>query len=284
MASTPGVPLYDTDRYPQSLKAYLDHCEKDQCTSDFISRTLPDILAKYALYSIFTSCNIDREILAQLHLKHPGVLVDNEVVEPSSQQLQKYRELVSQEPNLDFVNFTWNEMTTTEFEEHWRQKNITKKADFIHMVQVLYYVEDAEATISFFHSLLNKNGKLLIIIGAAGGRFIISKTFQHQLDAKWHPSKTVSPAVIKSLLNARGIPFKTYKLQSRVNVTPCFTEGDGTGELLLDFLTHVQGFSEMASPELRQEVLTVLRGCSVVQNGRVMANDYINAIVINSLD
>ncbi|KAJ0033707.1 hypothetical protein NQD34_000814 [Periophthalmus magnuspinnatus] len=229
--------------------------------------------------------NIDREILAQLHLKHPGVLVDNEVVEPSSQQLQKYRELVSQEPNLDFVNFTWNEMTTTEFEEHWRQKNITKKADFIHMVQVLYYVEDAEATISFFHSLLNKNGKLLIIIGADDcPQFIISKTFQHQLDAKWHPSKTVSPAVIKSLLNARGIPFKTYKLQSRVNVTPCFTEGDGTGELLLDFLTHVQGFSEMASPELRQEVLTVLRGCSVVQNGRVMANDYINAIVINSLD
>uniref|UniRef100_A0A3B4B6T7 Histamine N-methyltransferase n=1 Tax=Periophthalmus magnuspinnatus TaxID=409849 RepID=A0A3B4B6T7_9GOBI len=271
MASTPGVPLYDTDRYPQSLKAYLDHCEKDQCTSDFISRTLPDILAKYALYSIFTSCNIDREILAQLHLKHPGVLVDNEVVEPSSQQLQKYRELVSQEPNLDFVNFTWNEMTTTEFEEHWRQKNITKKADFIHMVQVLYYVEDAEATISFFHSLLNKNGKLLIIIGAGSRGWDMCQ-------------KTVSPAVIKSLLNARGIPFKTYKLQSRVNVTPCFTEGDGTGELLLDFLTHVQGFSEMASPELRQEVLTVLRGCSVVQNGRVMANDYINAIVINSLD
>lgn len=34
---------------------------------------------------------IDLEMLSQLRLKHPGVTVDNEVVEPSGQQLHNYR-------------------------------------------------------------------------------------------------------------------------------------------------------------------------------------------------
>lgn len=34
---------------------------------------------------------IDLEMLSELRLKHPGVTVDNEVVEPSSTQLHKYR-------------------------------------------------------------------------------------------------------------------------------------------------------------------------------------------------
>lgn len=34
---------------------------------------------------------IDLEMLSKLRLKHPGVLVDNEVVEPSSQQLHNYK-------------------------------------------------------------------------------------------------------------------------------------------------------------------------------------------------
>lgn len=34
---------------------------------------------------------IDLEMLAKLRLKHPGVTVDNEVVEPSSTQLHNYK-------------------------------------------------------------------------------------------------------------------------------------------------------------------------------------------------
>lgn len=44
--------------------------------------------------------------------------------------------LVSQKPGLDYIKFTWNKMTATEFQEHWRVKKMTKKADFIHMIQV----------------------------------------------------------------------------------------------------------------------------------------------------
>lgn len=34
---------------------------------------------------------IDLEMLSELHKKHPGVMVDNEVVEPSHQQLYNYK-------------------------------------------------------------------------------------------------------------------------------------------------------------------------------------------------
>lgn len=44
--------------------------------------------------------------------------------------------MVSQKPDLDYVKFTWNTMTASEFEEQWKQKKMTKKADFIHMIQV----------------------------------------------------------------------------------------------------------------------------------------------------
>lgn len=44
--------------------------------------------------------------------------------------------LVSQKPDLDYINFTWNKMTASEFEEHCRVKKLTKKADFIHLIQV----------------------------------------------------------------------------------------------------------------------------------------------------
>lgn len=44
--------------------------------------------------------------------------------------------LVSQKPGLDYIKFTWNKMTASEFEEHWKAKKMTKKADFIHMLQV----------------------------------------------------------------------------------------------------------------------------------------------------
>ncbi|XP_055021282.1 histamine N-methyltransferase-like [Boleophthalmus pectinirostris] len=106
--------------------------------------------------------NFDMEILSQLRVKHPGVLLDNEVVEPSTLRILRYKERAAQMFHLDPVNFTWNQMTASEFEEQWRQRNITKKVDFIHMLHMLYYVEDPGATLRFYQSLLRKNGKILI--------------------------------------------------------------------------------------------------------------------------
>lgn len=44
--------------------------------------------------------------------------------------------LVSKKPDLGYIKFNWNKMTASEFEEHWKAQKMTKKADFIHMIQV----------------------------------------------------------------------------------------------------------------------------------------------------
>lgn len=44
---------------------------------------------------------------------------------------------VSQKPGLDYINFSWNKMTAAEFEHQWKEKKTNKKADFIHLIQVV---------------------------------------------------------------------------------------------------------------------------------------------------
>ncbi|XP_072301272.1 histamine N-methyltransferase [Eucyclogobius newberryi] len=293
MASPLKCLVQDDERYQKSFQLFLERSSEHRCMRDFIHNTLPDVLAsvgkgKSQLNVIGVGSGagtIDLEMLSQLRLKHPRVLVDNEVVEPSSQQLHKYRVMVGQKPDLDYIKFTWNEMTASEFEEQWRQKNITKKADFIHMIQMLYYVKDPEATIDFFQSLLDKNGKLLIIlVSGESGWGKLWETFRSQL-CNTEISQCVTTGDIKRLLDHRRVPYKSYELPSHMDITECFTDGDETGELMLDFLTEVLDFSNTAPPELRQGVLKLLRDpqCSVEKEGRVMFNNNLGVIVLDAL-
>ncbi|CAL9690570.1 unnamed protein product [Knipowitschia caucasica] len=293
MASTLKCLVNDDDRYQKSFKLFLERSSEHLCMRDFIHNKLPDILASVGngrsqlnVIGVGSGAgDIDVEMLSQLRLKHPGVTVDNEVVEPSSQQLHNYRVMVDQKPDLDYIKFTWNKMTASEFEEQWRKRNVTKKADFIHMFQMLYYVKDPGATISFFHSLLDKNGKLVIILvsGESGwGR--LWDTFRSQL-CNTEISQCVTAADIRHLLDARGASYQSYELQSHMDITECFTEGDEEGELLLDFLTEVLDFSKTAPSELRQGVLRLLRDpqCSTEREGRVLFNNNLGVIVLDAL-
>lgn len=293
MASPLKSLVHDDSRYQKSFELFLERSSEHQCMRDFIHNLLPDILAsigdgKPRLNVIGVGSGageIDLEMLAQLRLKHPGVMVDNEVVEPSAQQLHNYRVLVSQKPELDYITFNWNKMTASEFEQQWKTKKMTKKADFIHMIQMLYYVKDPGATISFFQSLLDKKGKLLIIlVSGASGWGKLWRTYRNQL-CNTEISQCVTTGDIKSFLDSKGVSFQNYELPSQMDITECFTEGDEKGELLLDFLTEVLDFSTTASPALKAGVLELLRhpDCSVESNGKVIFNNNLEVIVMDQL-
>ncbi|XP_008401305.1 histamine N-methyltransferase-like isoform X2 [Poecilia reticulata] len=290
-----GSPLkslvHDDDRYQRSFRLFLERSSEHQCMRDFIHSKLPDILSsigdgKSHLNVIGVGSGageIDLEMLNELHKKHPGVTVDNEVVEPSSQQLHNYKVLVSQKPELNYIKFTWNKMTASEFEESWKLSETTKKADFIHMIQMLYYVKDPGATISFFQSLLDKNGKLLIIlVSGESGWGKLWRKYRHEL-CNTEISQCVTTGDIKSLLDSKGVSYHSFDLPSQMDITECFTQGDEKGELLLDFLTEVLDFNKTASPELKDGVLELLRhpDCSMESEGRVIFNNNLGVIVIN---
>ncbi|XP_020786494.2 histamine N-methyltransferase-like [Boleophthalmus pectinirostris] len=296
MASPLKSLVDDDDGYDKSLTVYKVHSSGHQPREDFIRTILPEQLASIgdgkSINIIGLGAgegNIDMEMLSQLRRKHPGVLLDNEVVEPSAHRILRYKERAAQMFHLDPVNFTWNQMTASEFEEQWRQRNITKKIDFIHMLHMLYYVEDPGATVRFYQSLLRKNGKILIsILSAESGYVKMWKAFSTQLNPPgtrtWFPERNT--ADIKQLLDEAGIQYQSYKSPAVLDITDCFTEGNEAGELILNFLTETVNFRKTAPQELRDGVLRTLRDpqCCTEKNGRILLNKNEDFFILEASD
>ncbi|XP_070989947.1 histamine N-methyltransferase-like [Oncorhynchus clarkii lewisi] len=288
----------DDKRYLKSFQLFRECSSEHQCMQDFIHVILPDILASIGEGKANLNVEVeqiqpagtgprevDLEMFSELRLKHLAVTVDNQVVEPSAQQLHLYKVLVSQKPNLDYIKFTWNKMTATEFEKDWREKNYTKKMDFIHMIQMLYYVKDPCATVSFYQSLLDKKGKLLIIlVSGESGWGKHWKTFKTQL-CNTERSHSVTTGDIKTYLDSKTVSYQSYELPSQIDITECFTKGNQRGELLLDFLTEVLNFSSTAPAELKARALKLLRhpDCSKEVEGRVIFNNTLGVLVVDPL-
>ncbi|KAM9486078.1 histamine N-methyltransferase-like [Clarias gariepinus] len=281
----------DYCRYLRSYEVFLESSSEHQCMRDFICTKLKDILtivgAEKSTLNVLGvgsgSGEVDLEILTQLHAKHPNVNVKNEVVEPNEDMMNKFKDLVSNTPVLDHITFRWNKMTSSEFESDWKQRNIDKKWDLIHLIQMLYCVTDPGATISFFRSLLHKEGKLLIIlVSTQSGWGRLWRTYRAQL-CKTEIIQCITSGDIKNILDAKGIPYQSYSHPSQMDITECFTAGDEKGELMLDFLTLVRDFSKCASPELKAGVLELLRHpeCSQEVDGRVIFNNNLEALVLN---
>lgn len=282
----------DFSRYLQAFNLFLERSSEHQTMREFIHGTIPQILTSIGggrttlnVMGVGSGAGeIDLELLAQLHAAHPEAKVENEVVEPSDDMVYKYKVLVSKTPGIDHISFKWNKMTALDFESHWRERNTHKKMDFIHMIQMLYYVKDPEATISFYRSLLDKDGKLLILLvsGESGwGR--LWKTYKTQI-CKCDITQCITTGDVKSFLDAEGIPYESYSLPSQMDITECFTDGDEKGELLLDFLTEVMDFSKSASPDLKNGVLELLKhpDCSTELDGKIIFNNNLEAIVLQS--
>ncbi|XP_060773357.1 histamine N-methyltransferase-like isoform X3 [Neoarius graeffei] len=209
------------------------------------------------------SGEIDMEILTQLHAKYSGARVEYEVVEPNRDMLDKYKGLALKTPGLDHATFRFHMMTASAFESDWKQRNPDRKMDFIHMIQMLYYVKDPEMTVSFFRSLLRKDGKLLIILVSGDSGWSGLWRHYHNLVH----SSPVTAADIKSFLDAKEIPYKSYSFVSTFDITECFTTRDEKEELMLDFLTGIPEFSKSTSPELKARVLEILKRPECSQEG-----------------
>uniref|UniRef100_A0A3B4AKX3 Histamine N-methyltransferase n=1 Tax=Periophthalmus magnuspinnatus TaxID=409849 RepID=A0A3B4AKX3_9GOBI len=231
-----------------TFQLFLDSSTEHQSMRDFIHNALPDILAsvgngKSQLNVIRVGSGageIDLEMISQLCLKHLGVLVDNEVVEPNSEQ---------------FHNYTGKLQALVAHDQC--------VADFIHMVQVCVLGLD----LIFYSNIVGQKVSLSFFITGDSGWVNLGKTFRSQL-CNTEISQCLTTADIKSLLDMRRVPYKSYELQSHMDITECFTEGDETGGLMLDFLTEVLDFSKTASPELRQGVM---RLTNTIQYDSVLA-------------
>ncbi|NWR57574.1 HNMT methyltransferase, partial [Bucorvus abyssinicus] len=290
MASPMRSLLSNPARYVQTFRVFLANSTEHQSMQEFMERQLPAVIASIGnekpainILSVGGGAGeIDLLILSKVQARYPGVTINNDVIEPSAEQILKYKERVAETSNLENVKFTWHEETAYEYESRMNAEKTTKKWDFIHMIQMLYYVKDIPATIWYFHSLLETQGKLLIIV--------VSET--SGWEALWRKYSSsfplqdfctyISSVDIKRILDSAGLKYQVHELPSRLDITSCFIEGNKDGELLLDFLTECCEFSKNAPPELKHQVMEELRkpGCSEKRDGKVLFNNNLSAIVI----
>ncbi|XP_044160690.1 histamine N-methyltransferase A-like [Bufo gargarizans] len=284
--------LSDNSRYVESFRLFLKNSTEHQCMQQFIETTLPGVVS--SLGDGKTTINvlgvgsgsgeIDLKIFSKIQARYPGVPIHSDIVEPSPEQILSYKERVAKTPGLQNINFNWIKKTSSEFELQVKEEKSERKYDFIHMIQMLYYVKDVPATLTFFRSLLAPNGKLLIIlVSGNSGWSTLWKKYGSRLPLN-DLCLYVTAGDIADMLRSKGAKHQTYELPSDMDITECFIDGDRNGDLLLDFLTETCEFNKNASPELREEIIQDLKssGCSSVKDGKIIFNNNLSAIVVES--
>ncbi|KAG9271780.1 histamine N-methyltransferase-like [Astyanax mexicanus] len=212
-----------------------------------------------------------------------SVPISVEVVEPSTDLTQNFKDLVSKTSSLRDVSFNWNTVTCADYETQIKKTKQDVKFDLIHMIQMLYYVDDPKATLKFFHSLLKENGKLLIIHEAASsGWEILWKTFKKDLCTNTL-SDYISAGDIRVQLDALGLRYEELVVKNTLDITDCFTEGNKDGQMLLDFMTDREDFHASFSAEVRSSMLELLKNeCSTTTDGRVLFNCSLSALLVHA--
>lgn len=284
--------MSDNSRYVESFRLFLQNSTEHQCMQDFIETKLAAIVSSIgdgkSVINVLGvgsgSGEIDLQMLSKIHDRYPGVSINNNIVEPSPEQLLSYKERVAKTPGLDHITFHWNKKTSTEFEVQVKGEKQDSKYDFIHMIQMLYYVKNIPATLKFFTSLLSAEGKLLIIlVSGTSGWSTLWKKYGSRLPLN-DMCLYITAGDVADMLSSMGAKYQSYDLQSDMDISECFVEGDRNGELLLDFLTETCDFKKNAPADLREAVIEDLKssGCSSKRDGKVIFNNNLSVIVVEN--
>ncbi|NXC88038.1 HNMTL methyltransferase, partial [Cercotrichas coryphoeus] len=298
----PSMRSLTAEEYVEAFKSFLDHSTEHQCMDEFNKEQMPNILAGITrLCPCLCPClshkaehaslllgdflaGVDLKMIRILQAVHPGVFIDNEIVEPNPQHVAAYKELVKQAPDLQNVSFIWHQLTSLEYEQQVKEKGTHKKFDFIHMIQMLYRVEDIPNTIKFFHSCLDHHGKLLIIIlSDSSGWASLWRRHRDCLPAT-DSGHYITCSGITAVLRALGAQHRVFELPSAWDITECFRDGDALGGRMMDFLTGTKNFLGTAPAALRRRLRDALcqPECSSTRDGRVIFSNNLSMIVVES--
>ncbi|NXP12531.1 HNMTL methyltransferase, partial [Thinocorus orbignyianus] len=289
----PSMRSLTAEEYVEAFKTFLDHSTEHQCMDEFNKEEMPNIMAGVqGFHPFIPACLLPADRLGEQDLKmirilqtvHPGVFIDNEIIEPNPQHVAAYKELVNQTADLQNVSFIWHQLTSSEYEQEVKGRGVHKKFDFIHMIQMLYRVEDIHSTIKFFHSCLDHRGKLLIIIlSDSSGWANLWKNYRHCLPPT-DSGHYITSNGIMDVLKRLGLQYRVYEFPSGWDITECFIEGDPVGGLMMDFLTGTKNFLGTAPLGLRQRLQEALcqPECSSKKDGRIIFSNNLSMIVVES--
>uniref|UniRef100_A0ABM5F3S3 Carnosine N-methyltransferase 2 isoform X1 n=2 Tax=Pogona vitticeps TaxID=103695 RepID=A0ABM5F3S3_9SAUR len=280
------------EEYAKVFKSFLNHSTEHQCMEQFNKEALPSIAA--SLGNGKSSISVlgvgsgtgeqDLKMIKIIQAQHPGIFIKNEVIEPNPQHILAYKGAVRNSSDLKNVSFTWHQLTSMEYEKQAKEQNMQKKYDFIHLIQMLYRVEDITSTIRFFHHCLDSYAKLLIIIlSGRSGWASLWKKYRHCLPPT-DSGHYITADDIKATLEGLGLTYQVYEFPSAWDITECFTDGDAVGGHMLDFLTGTKDFMNTAPDGLKQSLWQALSQpeCSTKKDGRILFRNDLTMIVVDS--
>lgn len=280
---------YEGDTVP-NFQFYLEHSGEHKAMLQCVQNVLPGEFTRIGAGKSSLDVlgvgsgggEMDVHMLSLLQSAFPAVPITADIVEGSSKLTDSFKALVAKTVSLQKIPFNWHIMHSEDYEKQVKAQGDTKKFDFIHMIQMIYYVDNLGEAIKFYQSLLKKNGRLMIIIEAEnGGWDILWKTFANVLCT--HDIKEYrSSAEVIACLKKQGLKYDEHPVPNSFDITECFNPSSETGQRLLNFMTAREHFHESFTPEIRASMLDLLRNkCSTEKDGKVLFNSDLKCILIH---
>ncbi|KAI9538323.1 hypothetical protein NQZ68_016365 [Dissostichus eleginoides] len=275
----------------QSFQFYLEHSGEHEAIMQCVHNVLPGEFqrigaGKSSLDVLGVGSGggeMDSQMLTLLQSTFPAVPISADIVEGSSKLTDNFKASVAKIANLQKIPFGWHIMHSEDYEKQVKAKGDVKKFDFIHMIQMIYYVDNLAGTIKFFQSLLKNNGRLMIIIEAANsGWDTLWKTYKKDLCVDAITEYRSSGEII-ACLKSLGLKYDEHTIPNSFNVSECFIPSSQLGQRLLNFLTAKDHFNQSFTPEIRAGMLDLLRNkCSTEKDGKVLFNSTLKCILVHA--
>lgn len=276
----------------QSFQFYLERSGEHRALLQWMDRALPSEL--YRIGEGKTSLDVlgvgsgggqmDVHMLTLLRDAFPAVPISADVVEGSATLVENFKASLAKTAQLGSVPFSWHATTSENYIQQTKANGNVKRFDFIHMIQMICYVNDMAATIRHYHGLLKKNGRLLIIAEAAeGGWDTLWKTLEK--DHRHEPvSEYRSCGEVKTCLHKLGLKYDEHRIQNRFDISECFDPESALGRDLLNFMAADSDFYADFTPEIRAAILDILKNkCSSAQtDGKVMFDGALGCVLVHA--
>uniref|UniRef100_A0A3Q3W6C3 Histamine N-methyltransferase n=1 Tax=Mola mola TaxID=94237 RepID=A0A3Q3W6C3_MOLML len=275
----------------QSFQFYLENSGEHKAILQYVQHTLPGEFKRIGTNKSSLDVlgvgsgggEVDIQMLTLLQSTLPAIPITADIVEGSSQLTENFKALVAKSPNVQKIPFSWHIMNSEDYVKQVQAKGNVKKFDLIHMIQMIYYVDNLTNTIKFYHSLLKDGGRLMIIVEANnGGWDTLWKTYKKELCVDAITEYRSSAEVIASL-KSLGLKYEEHVITNSFDVTECFNPSSQTGEHLLNFMTARDHFYESFTPDIRVGMLDLLRNkCSVEKDGKVLFNSNLSCLLVHA--
>ncbi|EDO30243.1 predicted protein [Nematostella vectensis] len=270
--------LSDLDHYSTSYRVFLKNCSNiDQSTSSSLEKNIPKILAK--LGKVATSVETPLCILGVGSGKGAYDLVilqsiidfyypikpciSETVVEPSESFIAEFRRSVAIQEFPD-VCFSFQCKTFQEFAHDSRHSD--DKFAIIHFIRSIYYV-DLKPDLAFCYKNIQIRGSIVCVLHSRDcATYLIFKKLA-SLQGKVFTFLCGDDVINNA--KEQDWEYEKFTFTYDLDATDVFKEESAEGNLLLDFLTHVDDFRKNEPSEVVHKMVDYIREfCDVQEDGK----------------